>query len=88
LIDRLEDDEAKVRWLAILALSDRTTNATPALPALRLAYANESTRPSFRGDLGDGIFAGKMWSPQDIRSAIRDAIKAIDPNAPLLVDPP
>jgi HEAT repeat protein len=91
LISRLEDEQAKVRRLAIVTLSIRKTNAAAAVLPLNIAYSNELTRPSLRDDLGDGVpFRGytNALSAREIRRAIREAIKIIDPNAPLPVDPP
>jgi hypothetical protein len=88
LVLRLEDEEAAVRGLAIEGLRLQQTNAVPALPALRVAYANELTQSVQREDLKDGGFVVHTWSAQRIRWMIRDAIRHIDPSAPLPVDPP
>lgn len=88
LVSRLADEQAAVRRLAIEGLSGQRTNAVAALPALRAAYANESAHSSSRDDLGDGFYGAHVWSAKEIRGAIRDAIKAIDPGAPLPSEPP
>lgn len=88
VVSRLEDEQASVRRLAIAVLSNQGSNAVAALPALRAAYSNEVTQSDLRGDLGDGTWGTFSWSAQEIRWAIRDAIKAIDPNAPPPVGPP
>ncbi len=84
----LEDEQAAARRLAVAILSNQGSNVVVALPALRAAYSNEVTRPNLRGDLGEGVWGTHSWSAQEIRGAIRDAIKAIDPSVPLPVDPP
>lgn len=83
LISCLEDEEAVVRQLAVLALRDCGANATAAIPALRHAYTKESSQPNLRGDLNLGYFNAADVSPEAIRSAILQAIKAIDPKAPV-----
>jgi hypothetical protein len=88
LISCLEDEQASVRRLAVEVLSAQGSNAVAALPALRAAYAKEWVQANLRGDLGDGVFGAHSWSATEIRSAIREAIKAIDPAAPLPADPP
>jgi len=88
LISGLEDDQASVRRLAIAALENRGSNAISALPVLRVAYLKEVTQSDLRGDLGDGTWGTHSWSAQEIRVAIRDAIKVIDPSALPPVDSP
>lgn len=88
LVSRLEDEQAAVRRLAIEGLSLQRSNAVGALPALRAAYTNELTRSNLRDDLGDGHYGVHIWTAQEIRKAIRQTIKAIDPNAPPPVDLP
>jgi hypothetical protein len=85
---RLEDEQASVRRLAIAALSLQKSNVVVALPALHAAYSNELVQSSLRGDLGDGYYGAHEWSAREIRGAIRDAIRGIDPNGPLPADPP
>ena len=85
---RLEDEQASVRMLAIAILTIQGSNVVGSLPALHKAYSNETNQPKLRGDLGDGIWETHSWSAQEIRWAIRDAIKVIDPSAPLPVDSP
>jgi hypothetical protein len=84
----LEDEQASVRRLAIAALEVRSTNAVAALPALRAAYSNELAQPNLREDLGDGVYGEHSWSAAEIQQAILNAIKAIDPAAPLPGDSP
>ncbi|MFO1513852.1 MAG: hypothetical protein U1F83_13200 [Verrucomicrobiota bacterium] len=88
VVARLEDEQATARRLAVAILSNQGSNVVVALPALRAAYSDEVTRPNLRGDLGEGVWGTHSWSAQEIRWAIRDAIKAIDPSAPLPADPP
>jgi len=88
VVSRLEDEQASVRRLAIEALKFQKSNAVVALPALCSAYSNELTQSNLRGDLEDGYFGASNWSAQEIWQAIRDAIKAIDPGAPLPVNAP
>lgn len=83
LIDRLDDEQSKIRRLAIGALQYHGSNAVAALTALRAAYTNELTRLSLRDDLKDGLYGSHTWSAKEIRWAIRDAIRAIDPGGPL-----
>lgn len=88
LVSGLADEQATIRWLAINALANRGSNAISALPALCAAYSNELAQSNLRGDLGGVAWGAHSWTAQDMRSTIRGAIKAIDPSAPLAVDPP
>jgi hypothetical protein len=88
LVLRLEDEQAAVRRLAIEGFRLQRSNAMSALPALRAAYLNELTQSTLRDDLRDGAFVVHTWSAREIRWAIRDAIKDIDPSAAMPVDPP
>ena len=87
-VARLNDEQAAVRRLAIEGLRLKGKKVLSAMPALRAAYTNELTQTTQREDLQDGGFVVQSWSAQQIRWAIRDAIKAIDPSASLPVDPP
>lgn len=88
LVSRLEDEQASVRRLAVEALSLQKSNAVVAMPALRAAYSNELSQPNLRNALVDEFYGDHSWSAQEIRSAIRDAMKAIDPGAQLPSAPP
>jgi len=88
VVSRLEDEEASVRRLAIQILSYQGSNVVAALPALQAAYSNELHQPNLRGDLGDGVWGNHSFTASEIRAAIRNVIKAVDPNVPLPVDPP
>ena len=87
LVSGLKDEQASLRRLAIAALQNRGSNAISALPALRAAYSNELAQSNLSADLGDGTWGTSSWSAQEIRWAIRDAIKVIDPKAPRVDSP-
>jgi len=88
LVSRLEDEQASVRRLVIEGLSVQRSNLVVAIPALHAAYSNELVQSNLRNTLGDAYYGDHSWSAKEIRSAIRDAIKTIDPSAPLPADPP
>lgn len=83
IIALLNDEQAAVRRLAAVALGARGSNAVAALPALRTAYASELTHKSLTDDVDDEFRGPRYLSPESLRWAIRDAIQAIDPSAPL-----
>ena len=87
LAARLDDPQAAIRRLAAEALSGRTTNAVPALPALQAAYSNELTRASLRDDVDD-LFRGQtLLSPQNTQASILYAIQRIAPGSPAPLSP-
>ncbi len=80
-IERLTDDNAGVRWDAAYILSECSTNAVQAIPALRAAYAAEPSRS--RGAKIDDGYPSREHPSARVREAMRDAIHAIDPKASL-----
>jgi hypothetical protein len=77
LVSRLENDPAVVRPLTIEALDRQGTTAAAALPALRAAYANELTQSGSRDPLQAGYYGEHIWTAQEIRWAIREAVDSI-----------
>lgn len=77
LIARLDDEQVGVRRVAIEALAGCGTNAVAALPALLAAYTNELVKPRRIDDV-DPIFRGQATSIDEVRWAIRWAIREID----------
>jgi len=88
LIERLSDEEAVIRSMAIEALKLRGTNAAEALPALQSAYTNELLQSGPRRDLGLNLGGAYTFSAGELRQSIREAMRAVAPATPLPTDPP